>query len=296
MRQEFRLTPDDIARFFKFAPPITTKAGCWEWKGYCKPNGYGDFQLYRLRTEGYKRTGSVGAHVVMMAFCTGKHHELLADNRKRNQLVLRHLCGNKKCVYPGLGHVVFGTQKENIEDNERDGTLPYGEKVGSSKITEDIASEIYEIGKVLPRGPSGRIKRGALTPLVRRYGITKTMVSYIIHGHWWQRATEKPNFSATDRERIEDTAKLFLTQAEQAQPRGEKSKTAKLVTSQVQEIKAAYVAWPRSPNTGKPAYGVLTRLAEKYGVSVPTIEGIVSGRWWTHVKSVAEEELTVAGT
>lgn len=54
--------------------------------------------------------------------------------------VIRHKCKNRNCIEPT--HLEIGTQKQNIHDMWRDGTIAKGERNGKSKLTESIVISI----------------------------------------------------------------------------------------------------------------------------------------------------------
>jgi HNH endonuclease len=57
-------------------------------------------------------------------------------------LVIRHLCGHGHCFNPR--HLASGTQRENVEDERRHGTLQLGESHHNAKLTEEQVREIRQ--------------------------------------------------------------------------------------------------------------------------------------------------------
>lgn len=85
---------DDIKRFW-----ARTRKGeaddCWQWLGACRP--YGQINICGQQ---------VRSHVASWWLHTGA--------RPETGVVVRHRCDNPKCVNPG--HLLIGTQKDNIDD------------------------------------------------------------------------------------------------------------------------------------------------------------------------------------
>ena len=98
--------------------------GCWEWQ-QSKYLGYG-----RLIREGK----TWPAHAYSYTVFVGPIPKGLQIN---------HKCHNRSCVNPE--HLYAGTQKDNVRDMNEAGRRNQvrGSKGGNSKITEDIAKQIY---------------------------------------------------------------------------------------------------------------------------------------------------------
>lgn len=75
---------------------------CWVWVGALSKNGYGVFNASKKNSD--------LAHRYLYTLIFGKMSQ---------KLVIRHLCGNKKCVRPE--HLKVGTRKENAQDEVDNG-------------------------------------------------------------------------------------------------------------------------------------------------------------------------------
>lgn len=70
------------------------ESGCWEWQGFIKPDGYGEFHL-----------GGKLVYVHRFAY------EYFNNTKIPNKMHIDHLCRNKRCINPDRLEVV--TCKEN---------------------------------------------------------------------------------------------------------------------------------------------------------------------------------------
>lgn len=133
------------------------KDGCWLWRAYIRPNGYGEF------TDKQRRT--IGAHVVSYEMFTGRH--VPTDS------VVCHKCDVKCCVNPD--HLFLGTQSENMADKVQKKRQARGQSHGMSKVTPEIVRQIRD------KSASGI----SAVELSREYAITPTHISRIIRGLAW---------------------------------------------------------------------------------------------------------------
>ena len=146
----------------RFWEKVDKSGDCWEWTGAKNDSGYG-----------FIRNGDMErAHRFS--------YELAKGEIPANMHVL-HSCDNPGCVNPK--HLSIGTHQDNVQDmmdkqrgNRHHGNHVKGEEVHTAKLTE---SDIREIRKM-------NIKRGDITSLAIRYGVSPKNMSRIIHDEIWK--------------------------------------------------------------------------------------------------------------
>ena len=127
-------------------------SGCWLWIGGATTVGYG-----KIFANGFVRL----SHRVSYEEYKGAIPE--------GMLVL-HKCDTPACINPE--HLFLGTNKENMQDASRKGRTSFGEKNGSSKITEKDAILILNSAQ-------------SVSILSRKYNITETSIRNIKNGDKW---------------------------------------------------------------------------------------------------------------
>lgn len=136
--------------------------GCMLWTG--KPNwqGYGRMDV---------RGRQIKAHRLSLFLSAGppptKKHETA------------HSCRNRICVSPL--HLSWKTRKENSDDRERDGTVPRGERSGTTTLT---AEQVRSMRRQYAAGGVRQIDLG------KQFGVAQTTVSQIVTGKFWKEAGE----------------------------------------------------------------------------------------------------------
>ncbi len=137
------------AAYFWSKVHIGGSAMCWIWKGNMA-NGYGRFRGKRAHRFAYE----------------------MQKGEIPEGLMVRHLCGNKRCVNPA--HLEPGTMADNSQDGIRLGEILRGARNGRSKLTEDDARYIIDNPDDL---------RGV--DLARMFGVSRATVSLIKSGRRW---------------------------------------------------------------------------------------------------------------
>ena len=139
----------------RFWSRVDKTSDCWEWKGYIKNTGYGQFFFKGKQT---------GSHRVCWELIFG----VIPDG-----VYVLHHCDNRTCVRPD--HLWLGTQADNLADMVEKGRSAYGETNGNSKL---VADEVITIRGLSAKGKTGR-------SLARLFGISESMISKIIlQKHW----------------------------------------------------------------------------------------------------------------
>lgn len=147
-----RTTPEE-----RFWSQVDKSKECWEWVGYCKSNGYGDFSVGRK---------AVFAHRFSYELMYGPIPE---------SMVICHLCDNPKCVRPD--HLKLGTQHDNVHDCIKKGRRRYVST--PRKLTIEQVREIRTLGAT---GISFR-------KLAICYSVAPSTISDIITGKLWKEST-----------------------------------------------------------------------------------------------------------
>lgn len=128
---------------------------CWFWRG--------------ARTSGYGKFRGVRAHRLSYEIAKGPIPE---------DLMVRHLCGNKLCVNPN--HLEVGTMADNAQDGIRLGETLRGSANGKSKLTEADVQYIL----TNPDKLSGR-------NLAVRFGVSAATISLVRSGRRWGHYTRQ---------------------------------------------------------------------------------------------------------
>jgi hypothetical protein len=88
------------------------------------------------------------------------------------------ICHNSLCY--NWRHLSWGTKKLNSDDKTLDGTKPFGETHGQSKLTWEKVAQIRQ------RYAAGGI---TLLALATEYGVNKNSVWHVVHRLTWTGAT-----------------------------------------------------------------------------------------------------------
>lgn len=128
---------------------------CWEWKGWKNSNGYGGFQVNKIRYAAHR-------------------YSYLIHKGEIGELFVCHTCDNRKCVNPE--HLFLGTNQDNIKDAVAKGRVKPPRK---DKLTEEQAREIKELLKyevILQKD------------IATLYGVNRRTISGINMGNRWANA------------------------------------------------------------------------------------------------------------
>lgn len=155
-------TKADIQKFIEsrvFKVPVDN--GCWLWLGPVDPKGYGILDWSRPGLPRLQR-----AHRVAFAVYNGEP----------GTLHVCHTCDVPACCNPD--HFFLGTNADNTADRTAKGRQAKGEENGNRSLTE---AEVLEIRRTYVRG-------GLLTQedLASRYGVARSLVSYIVNNKLWK--------------------------------------------------------------------------------------------------------------
>lgn len=153
--------------------------GCWIWKGYTSPGGYG-----RLWIGGRYQQ----AHRVMWMLTYG--------SIPKGYGVL-HKCDTPACVNPN--HLFLGTSPENNADRDAKGRTARGSQNGRAKLTE---KDVCTIRRLRQQGHT-------TVSLGEEYGVLPAQISKIAKGQRWNK--ERAPADGSNKRRIRKTRKKRTT-------------------------------------------------------------------------------------
>lgn len=174
--------------------------GCWTWKGYKRPSGYGEAYF-----------GSKPNRERILA------HRLAyeVEYGDAGDRLVCHSCDNPSCVNPR--HLFLGTIQDNMDDRNAKGRQARGERNAPSKLTE---------AQVLAIRADTRTNR----EVALQYGVQENTVSNIRLRKTWQHVAP----ADTDCDPV-----IWLEAVRATHVRGEKAGRAKLTEADVREIRAS---------------------------------------------------------
>jgi hypothetical protein len=124
--------------------------GCWEWKGYRGPKGYGEIQINHEK---------VRTHRLSFLIYKGEIPE--------GQIIM-HLCDNPPCLNPD--HLKLGTIRENNLDSY---------KKGRSKRK-------LKVENVLEIKQSKFVNRYAIIRFAEKFNVKEKTVQKVLNGETWK--------------------------------------------------------------------------------------------------------------
>lgn len=134
------------------------ETGCWLWKGYTDPKGYGIFSLrgkqYRAHRFNYERY----------------------NGKIDNQLYVCHHCDVRNCVNPS--HLFLGTQDDNMKDMVKKGRSihRHGEKAPCAVVSDAHAVLMLQMYQRFPCRRPGQAGYGLDQFLSRWFGYAVSCV------------------------------------------------------------------------------------------------------------------------
>lgn len=99
---------------------------------------------------------------------------LYHNGKINNKMQVCHKCDNPSCINPE--HLFQGTPTDNFNDSRNKGRSIYGERCGSSKLTEKDVIKILKDNR-----PS--------TIIAKEYNVCKSTISHIKVGRNWKHLT-----------------------------------------------------------------------------------------------------------
>lgn len=141
----------------RFWARVKKTPGCWLWDGWTI-NGYG--RLYNR-----KHDKAIAAHRLSYEIHWGPIP---------NSLMVRHLCGNPRCVRPS--HLCTGTAKDNADDCRTHGRINRGVDRYNSLVSE---ADVRKMRQLWASGISQ-------AELGRRFGMHKSTARLIVLGKTWR--------------------------------------------------------------------------------------------------------------
>jgi len=148
-------------RFWSKVKAASTEA-CWPWRGCKNSSGYGLIEVNGKQCRAHRISWRIHLKSLPAGMC------------------VLHRCDNPLCVNPR--HLFLGTRRDNNIDKVNKGRARGGRMSGvsnpASKLTEP---EVRSIRKMAASDTS----RGSQARIARRFGVSETMVSYIVRRKKW---------------------------------------------------------------------------------------------------------------
>lgn len=179
-------------------PKCEQQDECLIWNGRIQ-NDYG--RVYIKKT-------SYSAHKI--SFWIHSEYQTPKDIPGSNEdgeiMVIRHLCGNSRCVNPE--HLQLGTGKENMRDRNDHGTALIGEANPNSKITEELATQIKH-SRYDKKDPNYKTQQERAD----MFNVSKNIIASIDANITWAHIANREGVLVDRREEISQKNSRLLKQA-----------------------------------------------------------------------------------
>lgn len=161
----------------RFWAKVRRDASCWEWTARRTPSGYGTIKV---------GTATRLAHRVSWEL----HFGAIPDG-----MCILHRCDNPPCVNPA--HLFLGMQLDNVRDREAKGRASHGEKHGEvmrrtfARLGPAVSGEQHPRAKLRREQAEEirrRYRRGNGCDLAKEFGVSRSLVRWIVAGHSWKAA------------------------------------------------------------------------------------------------------------
>ena len=144
---------------------VKRSSGCWEWSGGCNSDGYGCCAV--RYPEGGKIITQL-SHRVAWCIFIGQIPE---------GMCVCHSCDNTRCVNPD--HLFLGTHKDNMKDRNSKGRAAGGD--GKGELNSNCKLNTVKVISIRTKHSTG----DSMSKLARKYGVSVSTVSNIIHKKSW---------------------------------------------------------------------------------------------------------------
>jgi hypothetical protein len=144
-------------RFDRFVS-MEPNTGCWLWTGgEATPKGYGQFWIDGHSTTAHRSSWIIHCGVIPIG------HDVL------------HHCDTPACVNPD--HLFLGSHKDNYNDSHSKDRHSRGMRHGMSKLSDAQVRHIKSVDTS---------KRGVKALLARQFGVSNTIIAYIVLHNGWK--------------------------------------------------------------------------------------------------------------